>query len=286
MLSNCSSFEDSEPNYFPMTPSENGESPLINFKSIRKSRWRLSEVPPEIMQLITPPSSEASGSPTSFLPSTPGTPYSTTTQLIDDRCSPLPSPKIISSNLRKKLRKNPFPVRSPDRETTEDTMCLRINVYDIYKKNPKALLDRPQYRRNGYRKLQSVWETKIDKTQPPPPPLPFDELMSNLEDLDLSNKILDTIERPKITWRGPESNVEILPHAGVLHRVEAKACGILRLSPEQYINSKLIILTAAKEYKERSIPFRKVDAQRLVRIDVNKACKLWEFFSQAGWIHN
>ncbi|CAG8844939.1 3816_t:CDS:1, partial [Racocetra persica] len=72
----------------------------------------------------------------------------------------------------------------------------------------------------------------------------------------------------------------------VLHRVEAKACGILRLSPEQYINSKLIILTAAKEYKERSIPFRKVDAQRLVRIDVNKACKLWEFFSQAGWIHN
>ncbi|CAG8481633.1 17215_t:CDS:1 [Acaulospora colombiana] len=269
-----------------MTPSDNGEIPLNNIKSsTRKSRWRLSEVPPEIMQLITPPNSETSGSPAGFPPSSPCTPFSTTTQMSENHCA-TPSAEISKpSCTRKRPRKNPYPIRSPDRETDDGSMCFRINVYEIYKKNPKALLDKPSYKRKtGYRKIKSIIDSKIDKTQPPPPPMPFDELMSNLEDLDLTCDTLDTIDRPKITWRGVESNVESQPHSEVLHRVEAKACSILRLTPEQYLNSKLIILTAAKEYRERLMPFRKVDAQRIVRIDVNKACKLWEFFSQAGWI--
>ncbi len=35
---------------------------------------------------------------------------------------------------------------------------------------------------------------------------------------------------------------------------------------------------------EKSLPFRKGDAQKLLGIDVNKSSKLWEFFTQVEWI--
>ncbi|GET61054.1 hypothetical protein RhiirA5_154335 [Rhizophagus irregularis] len=37
---------------------------------------------------------------------------------------------------------------------------------------------------------------------------------------------------------------------------------------------------------KKSLPFRKSDAQKLHRIDVNKASKLWEWFVQTKWIQN
>ncbi|PKK73591.1 hypothetical protein GLOIN_2v1576086, partial [Rhizophagus irregularis DAOM 181602=DAOM 197198] len=37
---------------------------------------------------------------------------------------------------------------------------------------------------------------------------------------------------------------------------------------------------------EKIITFRKSDAQKLLRIDVNKASKLWERFVQTKWIQN
>ncbi|RHZ78687.1 hypothetical protein Glove_158g62 [Diversispora epigaea] len=57
----------------------------------------------------------------------------------------------------------------------------------------------------------------------------------------------------------------------------------LRLTPVQYLTAKNTLVSAAQRYVQRSLPFRKSDAQKLLRIDVNKASKLWEFFQQSNY---
>ncbi|CAG8660662.1 64_t:CDS:1, partial [Racocetra persica] len=52
----------------------------------------------------------------------------------------------------------------------------------------------------------------------------------------------------------------------------------------QYLTAKHTLVSAAQRYLQKSLPFRKSDAQKLLRIDVNKASKLWEFFQQVKWI--
>ncbi|PKK78207.1 hypothetical protein RhiirC2_730290 [Rhizophagus irregularis] len=37
---------------------------------------------------------------------------------------------------------------------------------------------------------------------------------------------------------------------------------------------------------KKSLPFRKRNAQKLLRIDVNKVSKLWEWLVQTKWIQN
>ncbi|CAG8439992.1 6868_t:CDS:2 [Diversispora eburnea] len=219
-------------NDYPYTPSENGDQYFNNNK--RLSRWRISEAPQEILNMIA----SSTSVPPTKIPNMPVT-----------NIQNIPTPNIHS-----------MPV------TPSNSMVGHIMIYEMYQQDPQLL------------------PTKIDKKQPPPPLIPFEELMTKIQSLGLQFDVLDVIDRPNITWKGSEINVESFPHYEVLHKAEAKACGILRLMPDVYLNAKFLILAAAKGYKERNIPFRKVDAQKLVRIDVNKACKLWEFFKQADWI--
>ncbi|GET61317.1 hypothetical protein GLOIN_2v1691621 [Rhizophagus irregularis DAOM 181602=DAOM 197198] len=40
----------------------------------------------------------------------------------------------------------------------------------------------------------------------------------------------------------------------------------------------------ARSFLQQSLPFRKTDAQRHLPIDINKSSKLWDWFTQTGWI--
>jgi hypothetical protein len=188
----------------------------------------------------------------------------------------------------KKPRKNPYPVRSPSRTRDPQSITLKCTVYDIFKENPRALLDKDIWRNKKATrpriKHPSVFETTIDKTRPAPPPMAWDDLVRHVDDLELDNSSLEIMKKPKLTWRGEPSDVSNLPHIESLHRVERQVISILRMTPDAYMQTKYVILAAAREYGERGLSFRKVDAQRVVRIDVSKACKLWEFFRQSGWI--
>ncbi|CAG8482205.1 430_t:CDS:1 [Scutellospora calospora] len=114
-------------------------------------------------------------------------------------------------------------------------------------------------------------------------PLQFDELMSNINALDLDNDVLEKIS-PEISWKGQPLSITHLPHNNVLHPTEARIVSILRLTPLQYLTGKYTLVSAAHRYAQRALPFKKSDAQKLLRIDVNKASKLWEFFNQVHWI--
>ncbi|PKC56737.1 hypothetical protein RhiirA1_428941 [Rhizophagus irregularis] len=137
--------------------------------------------------------------------------------------------------------------------------------------------------------LESIFNTDITSTDiksvriPPPPPMRHDELLSVIKELNIDHSILDNYT-PDITWKGQPLNIAHLPHYNELHEIEAKVVSILRLTPVQYLTGKHTLVSAARRYVQRALPFKKSDAQKLLRIDVNKASKLWEFFRQVKWI--
>ncbi|RIA92432.1 hypothetical protein C1645_765079 [Glomus cerebriforme] len=118
---------------------------------------------------------------------------------------------------------------------------------------------------------------------PNPPTMEINELKKSIEDLNIETTILDDVNI-NIKWKGQPLNITHLTHYSLLHPKEAHVTSILRLTPVQYLTSKYILISSARRYVKKNLPFRKSDAQKLLRIDVNKASKLWEFFQQIKWI--
>ncbi|CAB4386947.1 hypothetical protein RhiirA5_354009 [Rhizophagus irregularis] len=175
-------------------------------------------------------------------------------------------------NNRKSLRKQPYPQRAPD-SSSEDGYVIRVNIYEVYKKNPKLLS----------KTLKEV--KKVEKKDENPFILELDELIVQINDLDIDHLTMN-FTSPKITWKKGSSSLDIrgLEGANRLHKEERELCSKLRMQPLQYLRGKLAILRGARKARKDNLKFKKVDAQRLVNFDVNKACKLWEFFDQLGWI--
>ncbi|PKY44847.1 hypothetical protein RhiirA4_400382, partial [Rhizophagus irregularis] len=125
---------------------------------------------------------------------------------------------------------------------------------------------------------------KIKPTRIPiPPPMKIEDLMKKIAQLNLDQNILKNIT-PNITWRGNPLFIGNSIHYDLLHPKEALVASTLRLTPLQYLTYKLILISSARGYSQRSFPFRKSDAQKHLPIDVNRSSKLWEWFTQTGWL--
>ncbi|KAI7869893.1 hypothetical protein BDF14DRAFT_1777008 [Spinellus fusiger] len=88
----------------------------------------------------------------------------------------------------------------------------------------------------------------------------------------------------KVAWKGAPLQINHQPYYSRLHPVEVRIASTLRLSPIQYIRCKRVLIRAAQEYSEKDTAFRKSDAQKLCRVDVNKTSALWTVFGQLGWM--
>ncbi|KAL0094805.1 Homeodomain-like protein [Phycomyces blakesleeanus] len=88
----------------------------------------------------------------------------------------------------------------------------------------------------------------------------------------------------KVVWKGGPLQINDQPYFDRLHPVEVSMASTLRLSPVQYLRCKRVLIRAAQEYGESEMPFRKSDAQKLCRVDVNKTSALWTVFGQLGWM--
>ncbi|KAJ1990184.1 hypothetical protein GGI25_004539 [Coemansia spiralis] len=86
-----------------------------------------------------------------------------------------------------------------------------------------------------------------------------------------------------IRWtKAAPMDVRGYPLAEYLSPAELDCCSILRLHPEQYLAIKHALVRAG-----RTLPpgtFKKRDAQKLCRVDVNKTSKVFEWFCKLGWI--
>ncbi|KAG0747431.1 hypothetical protein G6F57_008287 [Rhizopus arrhizus] len=97
---------------------------------------------------------------------------------------------------------------------------------------------------------------------------------------------LDAFERyPSVRaiWKGTPLDIRHLPSFDLLHPGEVHIASTLRLPPEQYLKCKHSLLVHAQQFNQSNLPFRKSDAQKCVRIDVNKTSALWTVFYQLGW---
>lgn len=98
--------------------------------------------------------------------------------------------------------------------------------------------------------------------------------------------IFDNKENWHVDWTsnsGPLA-LEGLEYFDLLHPGEAHVASTMRLSPEQFLRSKRALILAAKQFHNDKVPFRKSDAQKLCRIDVNKTSTLWHYFGKLGWL--
>jgi hypothetical protein len=82
---------------------------------------------------------------------------------------------------------------------------------------------------------------------------------------------------------GTPLDIRHLPSFDLLHPGEVHIASTLRLPPEQYLRCKHSLLVHAQQFNQSNLPFRKSDAQKCVRIDVNKTSALWTVFYQLGW---
>ncbi|KAI9479354.1 hypothetical protein BX667DRAFT_506235 [Coemansia mojavensis] len=102
------------------------------------------------------------------------------------------------------------------------------------------------------------------------------------EDMDIS-LIEPTRSRSTVKWNKADPiNVTDMPLSEKLARAEIHCCSVLRLMPEQYLSIKKLLLKEGLSREPGT--FKKRDAQRLCRIDVNKTSKIYEWFVSMGWL--
>ncbi|RKP16711.1 hypothetical protein ROZALSC1DRAFT_31414, partial [Rozella allomycis CSF55] len=70
--------------------------------------------------------------------------------------------------------------------------------------------------------------------------------------------------------------------AELLSPKERELCGMLRLNPKSYLNVKDTLM--AEYHKQGHL--KRAKARQMIKIDVNKTGKLYDFFVKCGWIKN
>jgi hypothetical protein len=69
-----------------------------------------------------------------------------------------------------------------------------------------------------------------------------------------------------------------------MHEKELVCAAALRLSCNDYLINKRLIMAAKREHvRDNNKSFLKTHAQQAGCIDVNKASRLWECFEKVGW---
>lgn len=88
----------------------------------------------------------------------------------------------------------------------------------------------------------------------------------------------------KIEWKGQPMDLRDDPNLDKLHPAEVLLASTLRLRCNVYLDSKRRFFSEKVSRMRNGMPFRRTDAQKACRIDVNKASRLFAAFEKAGWL--
>ncbi|CAB4254857.1 similar to Saccharomyces cerevisiae YAL034C FUN19 Non-essential protein of unknown function [Maudiozyma barnettii] len=88
----------------------------------------------------------------------------------------------------------------------------------------------------------------------------------------------------KIEWKGSPMNLSLDPLKDQLHPAELILAQVLRLPCDLYLDSKRRFFLEKVYRLKKGLPFRRTDAQKACRIDVNKASRLYAAFENVGWL--
>jgi hypothetical protein len=90
----------------------------------------------------------------------------------------------------------------------------------------------------------------------------------------------------KVEWKGQPMDLKNDPLVEKLHPAEVTLASILRLPCNLYLDSKRRLFAEKVARLRRGLPFRRTDAQKSCRIDVNKASRLFAAFEKIGWLED
>lgn len=90
----------------------------------------------------------------------------------------------------------------------------------------------------------------------------------------------------KVEWKGSPLNLSQDPLKSNLHPAELVLASILRLPCDLYLDSKRRLFLEKVCKLQNGLPFRRTDAQKACRIDVNKASRLYSAFEKVGWLND
>lgn len=106
----------------------------------------------------------------------------------------------------------------------------------------------------------------------------------SIPDMSPPIETLNHLKPLKADWKGTALDLSNDPHLHLLHPSEVGLASTLRLSCASYLTSKRRIFQDKVERAKLHKEFRKTDAQKACRIDVNKASKLWAAYEKVGWL--
>ncbi|SGZ46309.1 CIC11C00000003984 [Sungouiella intermedia] len=90
----------------------------------------------------------------------------------------------------------------------------------------------------------------------------------------------------KIEWKGQPMDLKNDPNLDKLHPAEVLLASTLRLPCNVYLDSKRRLFYEKVNRMRSGMPFRRTDAQKACRIDVNKASRLFAAFEKVGWLND
>lgn len=198
------------------------------------------------------------------------------------------------SNSRNMNSRRSYYLRNIYCESSADSECLRRNVlknsYRNYR-NAKEL--------NVYKKpVSPFWKGKTISTPSPQPSIASinhvqeaPQYIPNISWKKLPDYSPSVETLPpgnnkclKVEWKGSPLNLLHDPLRSYLHPAELNLASILRLPCDLYLDSKRRLFLEKVCKLQNNLPFRRTDAQKACRIDVNKASRLYSAFEKVGWL--
>ncbi|AET39846.1 uncharacterized protein Ecym_5055 [Eremothecium cymbalariae DBVPG len=88
----------------------------------------------------------------------------------------------------------------------------------------------------------------------------------------------------KVEWKGSSMDLSNDPLKHKLHPAELVLAQTLRLPCDLYLDSKRRLFCEKVHRLKQDMPFRRTDAQKACRIDVNKASRLFAAYEKIGWL--
>lgn len=96
----------------------------------------------------------------------------------------------------------------------------------------------------------------------------------------------DRVDALRVEWHGAPTDLSQDPLRALLHPAELALAQSLRLPCDLYLDSKRRLFLEKVYRMRRGMPFRRTDAQKACRIDVNKASRLFAAFERVGWLND
>ncbi|CAO3675965.1 unnamed protein product [Rhizopus stolonifer] len=208
----------------------------------------------------------------SMIPLSPPITPKTYHEKYDDEIDPI----LLSRRLSKTYpRTKSIPRRSLPSHTRG---CFQMNTFSILIKKEKprrSSIPSKKAKADKSKTESAIFYDTMDLAQPDSQFI-LPQWMPNMNAFEQRSHV-------RAIWKGTPLDISSLPYYEWLHPGEVDIASILRLSPEQYLKCRRSLILAAQQFDKSQMKFRKSDAQKCVRIDVNKTSSLWCVFNALGW---